>query len=73
MIIFVANNEVECDAMLSAIFFSYKRVSTNKRGVDGGRRYENGGNNYDDDADDEDESESRLRIAPGSTGGGSPT
>lgn len=27
----------------------------------------------DDDADDEDESESRLRIAPGSTGEGSPT
>lgn len=33
------------------------------------RRYDND----DDDADDDDDSESRLRIAPGSTGEGSPT
>lgn len=57
------------DAMLNMIFsISVSRPAKCGRWR---RRYEE--NDDDDDAYDEDESESRLRIAPGSTGEGSPT
>lgn len=56
----------EYNAILNTIS---KRDSTDLKCSRWRRRYDND----DDDADDDDESESRLRIAPGSTGEGSPT